>query len=134
MDVPADFQIMAFLFNQLGFEPTLEEVSRPSMPQVEVPGVTAVQEVHAGGKVGLGRFHEEVFMIRQKGERMESPAAGRDGALEPVETPLSVGIVPDDVPPLIAPRHHMIQPTGQFNAQRSCHGSESTRFPSTLQA
>lgn len=72
--------------------------------------------MHPGGKVRFGCFHERMFMVGQKCEGMEPPAVRLDGPLQPAQSRLPIRIIADDVAPLVASRHPMIELTSQFDA------------------
>jgi hypothetical protein len=99
-----------------------------AVPEIEVCGVTAVEQVHSGGEVGLGRLQKKVFVVCQKGEGVQPPTIGLHRALQPIQSPLSIRIVANDSAALVAAGHHVVQPTGRFHSQRSCHAARTPPF------
>ena len=51
-------------------------------------------------------------------------------ALEALDPSLPIGVLADDRPRLVAGRHHVNQPAGRFDPQRSCHSTSSVAGPS----
>ena len=56
------------------FETALKKVARPAVPDIEVPGVAAIQQMHAGGKIGFWSLKKKVVVI-------SDDAIGRGGVL-----------------------------------------------------
>ena len=54
MDVTADLREVSFLLDQVRFEAALEKVPGAAVPHIEVSGVAAVEQMHAGGEIGFG--------------------------------------------------------------------------------
>ena len=91
------------------------------MAMIEVAAVTAVEQMHPGGEIGLGRFQKKVFVIGQLHESVQPPAVSLHGALQPVEAALAIGVIPNDRAALVAARHDVIDAPGQLDAQWACH-------------
>ncbi len=60
-------------------------------------------------------------MISHNDVTQQLPAMADDGVLEPVKQPASVRIIADDLPPGVAPRHHVINGALEFDPQSSWH-------------
>ncbi len=122
MDVAADFEEVALLFDQMTFESALQQMADTAMATVEVAGVAAVEKLHAGREVCLGRFDEEVVVVVHQHEGVQPPPVGLDGPPQPVEPFFTIGVVSDDPSPLISTGHQMVQRPGKLDSQRSSHG------------
>ena len=59
---------VTLVVDEVGLEPALKQVADAPMAQVEVAGVTAVEMLHAGREIRLGRLDEQVLglVMRQK--------------------------------------------------------------------
>ena len=61
------------------------------------------------------------FVVGHEDERVQPPAVGFHGSPQPIEAFVPVDVVTDDWPPLIAPRHHVVQCTGKLDSQGTRH-------------
>jgi len=114
VDIPAHLEEVALLFEEMPFETALEEVAAAAMAAIEVACIAAIEVLHAGRQVRLGRFHKEMVVVPHEHERMDPPSVGLDRPPQPVQ-PLH------DVLPSVPARHDMVEGPGKFDPQRSGH-------------
>ena len=126
MHIAADFEPVAFGFDQNRFETALEKMARAAVPGVEVAGVPADEIVHPGRQVGLLGLQEEVEMVVQQGEGEHPPTISSGRALQAAQPRVAIAVVTDDRPPLDAPRGDVVDGVGKLDAQRSCHDAHDT--------
>ena len=110
------------------FETPLEQVPDAAVAEIEVSRVTAVEQMHARGQVGLGGLRKKVVVVCHEHEGVQPPTIGFHRALQPIQSPLAIRVVADDGAALVATRHHVVQSTGQFDSQRSCHAPKIPPF------
>ncbi len=108
-------------FNDLGLVATGKQVAPSAMPRIESRGVGGLQPAHPVAEVSARRPHQRVVVIAHETVAMQSPAVSLDRPGQGVEEPLSVPIIAEDVAPLIAARHHVIDSPRKFHPNRSRH-------------
>jgi hypothetical protein len=70
-------------------------------------------------------LHKQVLVIGHHHERVDVAAAGFDGPPQPTDPFPVIGLVAQDPPPLITPRHHVVKGPGKLDPQRSGHTANS---------
>jgi hypothetical protein len=108
-------------------EPALEEVALPVVAPVEADRVEAVEALHPGREVGLGRVHEHVEVVAEQVPRSDVPAVATLDRDEELVPSLPVAVVEHDPSLLDAAGRHVV-PGGarQLRAGDSRHGSDGS--------
>jgi hypothetical protein len=127
MDVPARFEEVPVLLDQMALETALEQVTRTAMPPVEVARVAAIEILHACGEVGFRRLQKEVVVIPHQRECVQPPVVRLDRPPQPLQPFLAVPIVPGNRPSLVPAGHHVIQRAGKLDPQGSGHANRIPR-------
>ncbi len=126
VDVAADLEEVAFLFDQVALEAPLKQVPAATVAAVEVPGVAPVELLHAGREVRLGRFDEQVLVIAHQDEGVQPPAVDLDGAPQPRDPLVTVGVIADNGPPLVTAGDDVVEGTSELDAKWSRHARKPT--------
>ena len=121
MNVPAHDPIVRLVFDHLGLEPPLEQVSRPSPPAQGPMGIGRKKSLHAPRQVGPRRLEQQVEMVAHQHEAEQQPTPARDSALQVVEQPAAIIVIMDDVLPGIAPSHDVVDRALEFDPESSWH-------------
>ncbi len=112
---------MRLFFDQLAVEAPLEEVTHALVAPVEVAGVFRVEPVHATGQGALRRLDDEMEMIGHQDPGQKQPVEPFDSLSEEGQIDDAVGVVTEDIPPLISARGDMPDSTLELQSQRSRH-------------
>ena len=84
--------------NHSSLEPVLEQVADSAVALVEPHRIDAVEPVHPGREVRLGRLHEHVDVVVEQAPRMDHPAEALLDVEEQSEPAGAVLVVVDDRP------------------------------------
>jgi len=88
---------------------------------VEVACVAAVEKLHSGRQIGLGRFDEQVLVVIHQRKGMQPPAMHRHRPPQPIETLEPIVVVAHDRTTFDSPRHHMVVGARELDSQWSGH-------------
>ncbi len=88
----------------------------------EVQGVAGVQPLHEPGQVRPPRTQQQVVMVRHQHVAKQGHVVGEQIVVQLPQEPAVVGVVEEDGPAGVPPRHHVVDGIGQFQAGRSGHG------------
>jgi hypothetical protein len=102
-------------------ESLLKEVADEPEPFVEVPGVLAVQSLHALRQIWLWSFYEQVKVIRHEAEGVLSPAVATNDPVAQDEESPTVVIVLEDRLPAVPTRGHVVDAAGDQDSWRAWH-------------
>src|SRR5665213_1827273 len=107
-----------------GFVTTTKEVPKILMPAVEVGGVGSEEPFHACHQVGVGSLHDQMEMVWHQAEGMHLPPCFLVGFRQGVEEEDAICIRFENGFAPVATIHDMIDGTGIFDSEFSCHGTE----------
>jgi hypothetical protein len=99
----------------------LKEVADESEPFVEVPGVLAVQSLHASRQIRLRSFDEQVKVIRHEAEGVLPPAVATNDLVAQGEESPTVVIILKDRLPAVPTRRHVVDAAGDQDSWRAGH-------------
>ena len=129
VDVPAHFEEVSLILDQVPLETPLEEVARAAMAPVEIGRVAPVEILHPGREVRLRGLDEDVLVVPHEHERVQSPTVRLHGAAQPVQPLLPVRVITNDRFSFVPSGHHVIQRPGKLDSQRSSHVAKISRSP-----
>ena len=124
--VAAQLAEVTFIFHQLPLEPPLKQVTRAPVPSIEIARITAVKVLHPGRQIGTRSSDKEVMMVVHQHKSVQLPIVRLHRPLEPLQPPLAIAVVRDDISPLDPAGHHMIQGPFVLHSQWSGHGPSVT--------
>jgi hypothetical protein len=104
-----------------GFVATGEEMAAGFVADVKAPGVNAQQPFHAGDEVGLRRLKNEMKMIAHEAPGMDLPAGFGARLPESGQEKFAVVVVANDIEPVIAAAHHVIDRARVFDSEFAGH-------------
>jgi hypothetical protein len=87
------FESMTVAFEQHRVIASLEDMAPLPAPPVDPLAVAAVQVLHSGSQVGLGRFDEQVVVGAQQAVRTAEPSPRRDHVPDDVEEACAILVV-----------------------------------------
>jgi len=105
-----------------GFVTAAEEMAEVFVFAVEPGGVGAEQPFHAGDKVGLGRFEDEVKMVSHEAPGVDLEFGFEAGFAEGFEEKFTIGIVEEDVFAPVAAAHDVVKSSGKLDTWFAGHG------------
>jgi hypothetical protein len=91
------------------------------VPAVEPLGVGGVEPVHGLAQVGPASAEEEVVVVGHEAEGKKLEREAGDGLAEEFEEGLTVGVIQEDVSPVVTPAAEVIDRAGELNAPGSGH-------------
>jgi hypothetical protein len=103
------------------FEPALKDVTDPPVPAVHLLGIHPVELSHASGEIAFGSFDDQVVMTGHLAPGMERPVVALADLRQHFEPNLPVKIVQVNIFLPITPGSYVVQPTREFQAQRTRH-------------
>jgi hypothetical protein len=112
---------VAVFLDEDGFIPSLEQMTDPAVPFVEMLGVDAVQLSHAEGEIAVRGLDEEMIVIGHETVGVANPIVAFINVLESVKEVLAVLVILEDRFLLIAARSYMIDCAGVFYAKWADH-------------
>ena len=121
-DVLGDGLEIGIAFDYEALEAALKEVSDAGVAPVEADRVQAVEPLHPGRELGLGRLDEQMEVVVEQDPDVDPP---REAALhvgQQVEPRLPVGVVLDDRPLLDAAADDVV-PAGLGSCERGIRGT-----------
>lgn len=125
MDVANQFEQVGVLLANEGFVPTLKEISRALVPQIEVEGIACQQTAHERGQPCRSRSHQEVKSVVVEQRSGEAFGSGLDEKFrEFSEESASVGVIAEDGTATHTSHDHMLEQIGKVNACGSWQGGK----------
>jgi len=112
---------LALVFDRLGLERSLEEVSAARMAVVEVADVRAEQALHAIAEVRARSDHHQMKVVPHQAVRPQVPPIRVDDALEQNEEYLPVGVVAEDDHSAVPARKCMVRAIDRVAALLESH-------------
>jgi len=101
--------------------PALKQMPEHFVPAIVTLRVRSLKPFYAGHEVPLRSVHQQMVMVGHEHISMNAPAGFLTRFGQGFEPALPILVVPEEVPPLIAPRHHVIDRAGILNTQRPGH-------------
>jgi hypothetical protein len=108
-------------FDHLRLESTLKQMAAATMPPIEAHRIGHLQPTHGLAQIGPRRFHQQMIMIGHETVGVEAHPELVNHLFERMQKTLAVLVIVEDCPPLVAPRHHVIDRTGKLNTYGSRH-------------
>jgi len=93
---------------------------------IEPGAVTAVEPLSGAAQVQLGQLHDQMIMVVHQDERVQPDSKTLDHFREQLAKVLSIPVVPENRPPLVAPPGQVIPSPDSFDPQWSGHAADST--------
>ena len=128
-DVANDLGQVRLPVDQEAVEAIAEQMTGSIVFLVEPLAVRPEEPLHAGGKGGCGRFHDQMEVIRHEYPGGEEPAVATDGFGEILEELFTITVGEEDVLPLVASGSDVMGSAGEVESKRSCHVAEATSAP-----
>jgi hypothetical protein len=120
-DVAADRAELVLVLDLAAPEALAEQVAPPAVASVESLRVAAVELLEARGKLGDGRFDDEVVVVRHQAERVQAPVVLADDEAEQAEEGAAIVIVPVDRDPPGTPGSDVERAVREDVSRQSSH-------------
>jgi hypothetical protein len=114
--IPTDFQKMAVLLKENGFESPLENRADMRVSAIECLSVDAVDLSHAPGQIGVRCFDHQMVMVVHQAVSVSDPMEAVDDGRQDIQKQRTVAIITKNPLAVIAARGHVIQRTIVFQS------------------
>jgi len=121
MDIPDKFQQVLILLTQHRFVSILKEISRPLMASVEGNGISGKNLPHEGAERMLAGSDEKMNVIVEQDPGVTERPGLREPFLKPIEKVFPVSIIKEDILPVQASDHHMMNSPWYIDSLVSWH-------------
>jgi len=91
------------------------------MPTVEIDRVGGLEPMHELSEIGSRRLDDQVEMVGHQAEQVQTHLVSFHALAEDAQEPLTVGVIPKDRSPFVAPSRHMIHGPFILNPLRPRH-------------
>jgi hypothetical protein len=120
-DVPAYGCKIPISLHDLRFEPSLEHMTAPTMPEVPPLRVDAIDVLDRHRQIRMRCYDDEMIVIRHEAECVADNAVPAKADIEQLEQLLVVPLVEEDEGFRVAPRHDVVAGAREQDAEWSCH-------------
>jgi hypothetical protein len=110
-------------FDEDRAEAGLEEVAAASVSAVECLCVAAVELSHRDREVGARRLQQQVVVVVHQAVGVADQAVPLDDVRNELEEAAAVGVVADDRLSIVAARDHVVEASGEGDAERPADSS-----------
>ena len=125
-DIAAQRQQIAFAVHHDGVEAPLEHMPHANVAAVERLRVHAVQVPHEARQVRLPRLQHQVIVVAHQAIGQHAGIEAVDSSPQNRQQPMAVGVVGEDLFAPVATRRHVIDGTGELDAQWAGHGGRQS--------
>jgi hypothetical protein len=121
MDIAHQCQSVAILIDQVSLEPSLEDMSDPCQPGIEIAGIAKRQILHARRQFQIPRLQRKVKVIGHQAEGVDPVAEAGNAFGEQLIEEVPVTGSQEHVLPGIATQDDVIQTASDVQARFASH-------------
>jgi len=120
-DIPCQLQQISVCIDQYRLVSALKQMTAAPVASIRCLGIDAVELPHAPGQISIRCFYQEMIMVRHLAIGVTDPVPVFNHPTQQVQKHDSIFVILVNRLPPVAPRSDVIQRTGKFDSNGSCH-------------